>query len=68
MDQSPLISHRNANADDLIAYTYIITHDKYMSKSKRGFARMSQSERSAIAKAGGIPAYNKGTAHTYSYN
>ena len=38
-----------------------------MSKSTRGFASMSQTKRSAIAKAGGIAAHKKGTAHTYSH-
>ncbi len=38
-----------------------------MSKSKRGFASMSQTKRAAIAKAGGIAAHKKGTAHTYTH-
>lgn len=39
-----------------------------MSKSKRGFASMSQAKKEAIAKAGGIAAHKKGTAHTYSHD
>lgn len=39
-----------------------------MSKSKRGFAGMSPTKREAIAKAGGIAAHKKGTAHTYSHD
>lgn len=39
-----------------------------MSKSKRGFASMSLTKRSAIAKAGGIAAHKKDTAHTYSHD
>ena len=39
-----------------------------MSKIKRGFASMSQTKRSTIAKAGGIAAHKKGTAHTYSHD
>jgi hypothetical protein len=37
-----------------------------MSKSKRGFASMSQAKRTAIAKSGGIKAHQMGKAHQFS--
>lgn len=43
-------------------------YHKSMSTSKRGFASLSQTKRSAIAKAGGVAAHKKGTAHTYSHD
>lgn len=38
-----------------------------MSKSKRGFASMSQSKRTAIAKSGGIAAHKQGKAHQFNH-
>jgi hypothetical protein len=37
-----------------------------MSKSKRGFASMSQEKRTKIAQSGGVMAHKLGKAHTWS--
>jgi general stress protein YciG len=39
-----------------------------MSKGKRGFASMSQTKRSEIAKSGGIAAHKQGKAHQFSHD
>ena len=45
-----------------------LVHNNFMNKSKRGFASMSVSKRSAIAKSGGIAAHKQGRAHTYTHD
>lgn len=42
-------------------------YTKYVSISKRGFASMSHSKRTAIAQKGGIAAHKQGKAHQYTH-